>query len=185
MSQPNLVHGVHRTTDPQVNRCTAVMLLYAAGMDWSVRDAPLMLYCCCAAMMVRCDCPSRSVQLLSRRLVLAFLTSSCRTRCLTEFGLRFTLSPGDTFFYSSRQELPSDTFFLRGRQLAAKVFLTVLLYRMTLSCGIGTLSFAAASPSKSWVIFKSGSFAVYPSTSGCFFFRVLGGFSISQPTTAI
>ena len=33
-------------------RCTAVLLLYAAVMDWSVRAAPLLLYCCCTAVMV-------------------------------------------------------------------------------------------------------------------------------------
>ena len=64
---------------PQVYRCTAVLLLYAAVMDWSVRAAPLLLCCCCTtAVMVGCGRPTRSVLSLSRRRVPAFLSHRVR-----------------------------------------------------------------------------------------------------------
>ena len=67
-----------------------------------------------------------------------------------------------SFFFSQQQELPSDTSFLRVLQLAAKVFFIVLLYRMSLSCGISTRRLAAASPSKYWVLFLIWQFCGIP-----------------------
>ena len=50
----------------------------AAVMVWSVRAAPLLLYCCCTAVMVGCDRPTRSVPSLSDRSVPAFLSYRVR-----------------------------------------------------------------------------------------------------------
>ena len=89
----------------------------------------------------------------------------CLHFCLTEFvsyslthGVRiyadvYPVALRHLLFYYSQQELPSDTFFVRALQLAVSIFFIVLLYRMSLSCGISTRPLEAASSSMYCVLF--------------------------------
>ena len=71
-ANPTQLLAYHRTTGVPLH--CRIDTLYAAVIDWSVRAAPLLLYCCCTAVMMGCDRPIRSVPSLSDRHVPAFLS---------------------------------------------------------------------------------------------------------------